>query len=61
MSEPQGEDGLPGVTLAEDDDGGEGTNSRITITLPHDGIYWIHAGPLFADGTGRYTISVTQQ
>ncbi len=50
-----------GASLAEDDDGaGEGTNSRLTYTLPADGDYLIEARA-FSDGsTGAYTLSVSE-
>ncbi len=48
------------VSLDEDDDGGpEGTNSRITFTLPRTGAYIIEARA-FADGTGGYSLSLTE-
>ncbi|MFW5827409.1 MAG: PPC domain-containing protein, partial [Alkalispirochaeta sp.] len=51
MSGPSGE------SIAVDDDGGGGTNSLITVTLPETGPYAIYAVP-FLDGTGPYRISV---
>lgn len=48
------------VSLDEDDDGGpEGTNSRITLTLPHTGAYIIEARA-FSDGTGAYSLSLAE-
>lgn len=48
------------VSLDEDDDGGpEGTNSRMTITLPRTGSYVIEARA-FSDGTGDYSLSITE-
>lgn len=48
------------VSLAEDDDGGpEGTNSRLTFTLPSTGDYLIEARA-FTQSTGRYSLSVAE-
>ncbi len=47
------------VSLAEDDDGAEGTNSRLVFTLPRTGAYFIEARA-FTDSTGRYSLSVTE-
>lgn len=48
------------VSLDEDDDGGpEGTNSRITLTLPRTGAYIIEARA-FSDGTGAYSLTVAE-
>jgi len=48
------------VSLATDDDGGpEGTNSRITLTLPRTGAYIVEARA-FSDGTGDYSLSVVE-
>jgi hypothetical protein len=48
------------VSLDEDDDGGpEGTNSRMTITLPRTGSYIVEARA-FSDGTGDYSLSITE-
>jgi hypothetical protein len=44
--------------LNSDDDGGGGTNSRLTVTLPEDGEYHIHVGADQAGGRGRYTLRV---
>ncbi|MFN3670098.1 MAG: PPC domain-containing protein [Brevundimonas sp.] len=47
------------VSLAQDDDGGaEGTDSRLTFTLPRTGEYVIEARA-FSEATGAYTLSVT--
>jgi hypothetical protein len=46
--------------LGSDDDGGEGTNSLLTITFPEDGDYEIHARSLYAGQTGRYHVSVAR-
>lgn len=50
------EDGL--MEVGNDDDGGEGTNSELTLTLPHDGTYHIHATTYRAGDQGEYTLSV---
>ena len=48
------------VSLVEDDDGGvEGTNSRLTITLPRDGAYFLEARA-FSSSVGRYSLSVAE-
>ena len=48
------------VSLDEDDDGGpEGTNSRLTFTLPATGSYIIEARA-FAEATGAYSLSVAE-
>lgn len=48
------------VSLDEDDDGGpEGTNSRITFTLPRTGSYIIEARA-FSEGTGGYSLSIAE-
>ena len=48
------------ISLAEDDDGAaEGTNSRLTFTLPSDGSYVIEARP-FAAATGAYTLKLEE-
>lgn len=45
-------------TLDTDDDGAGGTDSRMTITLPRDGIYVIVANMVSAAGSGAYTLEV---
>lgn len=47
--------------VAEDDDGGSGTNSTIVTDLPADGVYTIWAGSYSGTDTGEYTLSVTLQ
>ncbi len=48
------------VSLAEDDDGAaEGTNSRLTFTLPRTGVYFIEARA-FNEATGAYSLSVSE-
>lgn len=48
------------VSLAEDDDGAaEGTNSRLTFTLPRTETYVIEARA-FTEATGGYTLSVSE-
>lgn len=48
------------VSLDEDDDGGpEGTNSRMTFTLPRTGSYIIEARA-FSEATGAYSLSVVE-
>ena len=48
------------ASLDEDDDGGpEGTNSRLTFTLPATGAYIIEARA-FAEATGDYKLSIAE-
>jgi serralysin len=47
------------VSVGTDDDGGNGTNSLITITAAATGTYTIRASA-FATGTGQYTVDVRQ-
>lgn len=48
------------VSLDDDDDGGpEGTNSRLTFTLPATGSYIIEARA-FAEATGDYSLSISE-
>lgn len=54
-----------GPLVASDDDGlGEGTNSRIGVTLPQSGAYFLRADSYFSDttpaGTGPYTLSLNR-
>jgi hypothetical protein len=44
-----------------DDDGGDGTNSRIETTLPATGTFRVIASSFSSGGTGPYTLSVTPQ
>ena len=41
------------------DDGGDGLNSRITLTLPEDGTYRIIVSSLGMSSLGEFTLSVT--
>lgn len=48
------------TSLAQDDDGApEGTNSRLTFTLPASGTYFIEARA-FTESTGAYALSVSE-
>ena len=47
------------VSLAQDDDGAVGTNSRLTFTLPSTGVYFIEARA-FSEATGAYSLSVSE-
>jgi hypothetical protein len=53
----------PNTTL-QDDDGGGGTNARITLTLPSTGTYTIladsYGNGITPGGTGHYALTVTQ-
>ena len=46
------------TSLATDDDGGDGTDSLITFTLPSDGSYDVRANSLSDNVTGDYTLGV---
>jgi hypothetical protein len=47
------------VSLAQDDDGGQGTNSRLAFTLPRTGVYLIEARA-YSQATGAYSLSITE-
>lgn len=47
-----------GEALATDDDGAGGTDSRVDVTLPRDGVYSIRANSLGAWETGAYSLSL---
>lgn len=55
-------DGASGAmtSLTADDDGGEGTDSRLTYTLATDGAYRIEARGFAADATGAYSLSISE-
>jgi serine protease Do len=42
-----------------DDDGGDGTDSQITVTFPETGTYRIIASSYGSDSSGAFTLSVT--
>lgn len=44
--------------IAHDDDGGNGTNSRLAVRLPEDGTYVIRAAALRQATTGAYTLTL---
>lgn len=46
-----------GEKIAQDDDGGGGTQARITLTLPTTGTYQIVANSYNAGATGQYTLT----
>jgi serine protease Do len=48
-----------GRDLAQDDDGGGGTNARIAIALPTDGTYFLMANSYQAGQAGTYTLRAT--
>ncbi|MFO8040524.1 MAG: tetratricopeptide repeat protein, partial [Sodalinema sp.] len=50
--------GPEGERVAEDDDGGEGLNSLISIQLPQTGSYSVMANAHDASGRGRYRLTV---
>jgi trimeric autotransporter adhesin len=49
-----------GTVIRSDDDGGGGTNSRISFTLPSTGTYTIEATSYSTYSTGAYTLTFTQ-
>jgi tetratricopeptide (TPR) repeat protein len=49
-----------GKTLAEDDDGGEGLNSRLVFVPPSSGTYRLVATSYGQQGAGPYTLSVQE-
>jgi hypothetical protein len=49
-----------GKLLAEDDDGGDGLNARITYRVLRDGVYRIHATS-FNAGRGAFTLTVREK
>ena len=50
-----------GSLLDEDDDSGDGLFSALTFTATSSGTFYISAGAYNDNGTGQYTITVTQQ
>ncbi len=48
------------VTLGSDDDSGGGTNARVSVTLPENGLYAIIANALRPNGSGSYTLHVRE-
>jgi hypothetical protein len=53
-------DGAEFNSIRTDDDSGDGTNSKLTVTLPDDGQYVIRANEVGAK-TGAYTLVVTER
>ncbi|HEX2078761.1 MAG TPA: PPC domain-containing protein [Longimicrobium sp.] len=51
-------DGGECTDMDANDDGGEGTNSLLTVTLPDDGAYHIHVRSSGPGETGAYTLLV---
>jgi hypothetical protein len=49
-----------GNVIMSNDDGGGGTNSRISFTLPSTGTYTIEATSYGSNATGAYTLTFTQ-
>ncbi|MGB3495841.1 MAG: tetratricopeptide repeat protein [Elainellaceae cyanobacterium] len=49
-----------GNAIAQDDDGGEGTNAQIQVELPATGTYTVLANSYEAGATGNYTLVVQQ-
>jgi hypothetical protein len=47
-------------SIKADDDGGDGTNARLRITLPDDGAYLIRARSFSEGATGAYTLAVRE-
>jgi hypothetical protein len=50
-----------GEIIESDDDGGSGTDSRATVTLPFTGGYIIEATAWDDEGEGTYTLSLTPE
>lgn len=50
-----------GGILGEDDDGGDGLNSELTVVLPASGTYVFAANALMAGATGSYQISLRSE
>jgi hypothetical protein len=48
-----------GIILGDDDDSGEGSNARVTVTFPEDGLYEIRATS-YAEATGDYVLTVSR-
>jgi serine protease Do len=48
-----------GQDLGHDDDSGGGSNARLTIALPADGIYTVLANTYQAGETGHYSLRLT--
>ncbi|MGE0785125.1 MAG: PPC domain-containing protein [Sandaracinaceae bacterium] len=51
--------GPDGSSLVQDDDGGEGTNSRFSYTTTASGTYTIRANSFDGAGRGAYTLHYT--
>ncbi|MBX3273371.1 MAG: PPC domain-containing protein [Sandaracinaceae bacterium] len=51
--------GPDGSSLVQDDDGGEGTNSRFSYTTTASGRYTIRANSFNDEGRGAYTLHYT--
>lgn len=50
----------PGITsLQTDDDGGDGSNARLQLTLPQTGNYTVYASAYSEGSAGSYTIALT--
>lgn len=47
-----------GVSLAQDDDGGEGTDSSFTFTVTADGRYTVRASSYDGSGRGPYHLEI---
>lgn len=53
-------EGPDGSVVGQDDDGGEGTDSRLMVTLPADGRYTVVATSYSAGASGAYTLRVSE-
>jgi hypothetical protein len=53
-------DGGECTDMDADDNGGDGTDSRITVELPNDGAFHIHVSAVGQGQTGAYTLQVEQ-
>jgi len=60
FSENSDEEGGRYALDSDDDGAGEGTNSRLTYTLPADGQYTIEARAFSGEGEGAYTLTFAE-
>lgn len=51
-------DGSSLAPIGSDDDGAGGTDSKLVLTLPVDGVYVLRANSVHADETGDYSLSI---
>ncbi|MGE3524828.1 MAG: PPC domain-containing protein [Gemmatimonadales bacterium] len=51
-------DGSSLAPIGSDDDGAGGTDSKLVLTLPVDGVYVLRANSVHAEETGNYSLSI---